>query len=113
MSTFGGNTPSPATEPVEAPVRTLAVLTARAGREDDVLDLLKRMVPPSRAEPGNLRYDLWRDAGQSGRFVLDEAYRDAGALASHRASRHFQAYRERIGELADRVLVVLAAEDVR
>ncbi len=49
------------------------------------------MLAPSRAEAGNLRYDLWRDQADPNRFVLDELYEDSEAIAAHRASaRHFQ-----------------------
>jgi len=94
-------------------VRLVAVLVAKSGREDDLEALLRGMAASSRAEPGNLRYDLWRDADQPGRFVLDELYKDADALAVHRASPHFQAYVARVGDLASsRMPMVLRPEDV-
>jgi len=94
-------------------VRLVAVLVAKEGREADLETLLRGMTGPSRAEAGNLRYDLWRDADQPGRFVLDELYRDAEALAFHRATAHFQAYVARVGEVAaSRIPMVLRAEDV-
>jgi quinol monooxygenase YgiN len=66
------------------------------------------MLAPSRAEPGNLRYDLWRDPAEPGRFVLDELYRDADAIAAHKATPHFQSYLSRINDLAERTAWVLA-----
>jgi len=94
-------------------VRLVAVLVAKSGREDDLEALLRGMAASSRAEPGNLRYDLWRDADQPGRFVLDELYKDADALAFHRASAYFQAYVARVGDLAaSRTPMVLRPEDV-
>ena len=94
-------------------VRLAAVLVAKSGREDDLEALLRGMAASSRAEPGNLRYDLWRDADQPGRFVLDELYKDADALAFHRASAHFQAYVARVGDLAaSRMPMVLRPENV-
>jgi quinol monooxygenase YgiN len=44
--------------------------------------------------------------------VLDELYTDTGAVASHRATPHFQNYLARIGDLAERTAVVLQAVDV-
>jgi autoinducer 2-degrading protein len=44
----------------------------------------------SRAEPGNLRYDLMRDDDDPTHFLLYEVYRDAEALEAHRATPHFQ-----------------------
>ena len=44
-----------------ANVKIVAVLTARADTVDRLRALLDAMLEPSRAEPGNLRYDLWQD----------------------------------------------------
>ena len=93
-------------------VKTVAVLTAKNGHEGDLHALLRGMVSPSRAESGNLRYDLWLDAEMPGRFVIEEMYRDAEAVAAHRATPHYLAYRARISDLADRTVVVLRADNV-
>jgi quinol monooxygenase YgiN len=82
-------------------VKTVAVLTAHPGKSSDLRALLVALTVPSRLEPGNLRYDLWIDQREAGRFVLDELYFDA-ALAAHRASPHFQDYLSRINDLAER-----------
>lgn len=89
------------------PVKVVAVLTARPGTADRLRALLNGMLAPSRAEPGNLRYDLWQDASEPGRFFLDELYVDADAIAAHRATPHFQAYLAVIDELAERTAFVL------
>ena len=83
-------------------VKTVAVLTARPGKADALRDLLGHLVEASRAEPGNLRYDLWADPAQPGRFVLDELYVDRAALEAHRATVHFRNYLTRIPELGER-----------
>jgi len=97
---------------LSATVKLVAVLVAKDGREAELETLLRGMVAASRAEPGNLRYDLWRDTDLPHRFVLDETYQDAKALAAHRASDHFQAYLQRIGVLAERTPMVLRPVDV-
>ncbi len=84
------------------PVKIVAVLTALPGRETELRALLDTMLAPSRAEPGNYRYDLWTDPATPGRFVLDELYADADAVAAHRATPHFQTYLSRIEGLAER-----------
>src|ERR1700754_1196541 len=98
---------------MSASVKIVAVLVAKEGREAELEALLKSMASDSRAEAGNLRYDLWRDTDQPNRFVLDELYKDSDAVAHHRASPHFQAYVARIGDLAERMPMVLRAEDVK
>ncbi len=84
------------------PLKIVAILTARPGKADALRDLLDSMLVPSRAEPGNLRYDLWVDQTEPGRFVLDELYKNAEAVAAHRASPHFQTYLATINDLAER-----------
>jgi quinol monooxygenase YgiN len=92
---------------ITSPIKIVAVLTARPGKADELRDLLDGMIAPSRAEPGNLRYDLWADPVQPGRFVLDELYENADAVAAHRASPHFQSYLAAINDLAARSAFLL------
>lgn len=89
------------------PVKVVAVLTARPGAAERLRVLLDGMLAPSRAEPGNLRYDLWQDQSEPGRFFLDELYTDVDAVAAHRATPHFQAYLAAINDLAERSAFVL------
>ncbi len=93
-------------------VKIVAILTARPGKAEALEALLKSMLAPSRAEPGTLRYDLWADPAESGRFVLDELYRSQSAVAAHRAGAHFQTYLAAISDLAERTAFVLSARDV-
>lgn len=93
-------------------VKIIAILTARPGRADALRTLLDDMVAATRAEPGNLRYDLWADPTAPGRFVLDELYDDRAAVEAHRATPHFQHYLAVIGELADRTAWTLEPIDV-
>mgnify|MGYP001605710266 CR=1 FL=1 len=90
-----------------AGVKIVAVLAAREGRAAELEALLADLAVASRAEPGNLRWDVWRDQADGTRFVLDELYVDAAAVALHRASPHFAAYLARIGDLAERTAWVL------
>ncbi|KER71421.1 antibiotic biosynthesis monooxygenase [Burkholderia cepacia] len=75
---------------------------------------LHRMVAATRAEPGNLRYDLFRQTDGQLAFHLFEIYRDEAAVAAHRASEHYTAYRAQAADwLAESPVVkVLAAVDV-
>lgn len=88
-------------------VKIVAILTARAGKTDELRALLDGMAAPSRAEPGNLRYDIWRDRDDPGRFVLDELYVDGAAVTAHRATPHFKRYVAVIEDLAERTAIVL------
>lgn len=92
-----------------APSKITAVLTARPGKAAELQALLVGMAPHCRAEPGNLRWDVWSDQAQAERYVIDELYVDAAAVEAHRATPHYQNYLAKIPELADRTAWVLEA----
>lgn len=93
-------------------VKIVAILTARPGKADALRTLLSGMVAPSRAEPGNLRWDVWRDQADATRFVLDELYVYNAAVAAHRLTPHFQDYFARIDDLAERTALVVDPVEV-
>jgi quinol monooxygenase YgiN len=97
----------PRSRPMTDTVKIVAILVARPGQADALGALLDTMIGPSRAEAGNLRYDLWCDRADPTRFVLDELYADDAAVAAHRATPHFQTYLSRIADLAERTALVL------
>ena len=88
-------------------VKSIAVLVAKAGKIDDLKVLLQGVVAPSRAEPGNLKYEVWQDRTEPSRFILDEVYEDEDAVEAHRAAAHYQDYRARASALADRTVFLL------
>lgn len=92
---------------MSTPVKIVAILVARPGKTEPLTALLGGMTEPSRTEPGNLRYDLWQDQADPGRFLLDELYRDGAAVLAHRATPHFQNYLTKINDLAERTALVL------
>jgi len=93
-------------------VKITASLTARPGMAEALHALLLDMAPKCRAEPGNLRWDVWRDASMPDRYVLDELYRDGDAAVAHRETPHYQAYLGKIPELAERSAQTLEAVEV-
>jgi quinol monooxygenase YgiN len=88
-------------------VKITAILAARPGKADELKSLLFGMVTPCRAEPGSLRWDIWQDQTDPGRFVLDELYTDNSAVVAHRETPHFIDYFAKINDLAERIAVVL------
>lgn len=94
------------------PVKISAILTVRPGKAGELEAMLATLAGHSRAEPGNLRWDIWHEPSDPPRFLLDELYRDQAAADAHRRSPHFQAYAERIGDLADRLAITAHPVDV-
>lgn len=79
------------------PIALFASLTAQPEHRAALEQALRQMVEASRREPGNLRYDLFVRGDDAATFDLFELYADAAAVAAHRASAHYQAFREQIG----------------
>lgn len=86
----------------------------KPGEEDKVEQLLRGMVAPTRAEPGNVLYDLYRTNTGADSFHFFEIYQDQAALEAHRTTDHYKAYRAAIpNHLAEPIGVkVLAGLDV-
>lgn len=93
----------------------IATITPKPEYADDVEKQLRHMVEVTRKEPGNHRYDLFREAAPSGPVLhLYEIYEDRAAFDTHIASDHFQTFRSTVGDwLAEPPQVrVLQALDV-
>jgi quinol monooxygenase YgiN len=70
----------------------IAQYRVRDGEADRVAEALRHMVEPTRAEPGNLDYQAFRDPEDSSLFVLFERYVDSDAFDAHRETPHFATY---------------------
>jgi quinol monooxygenase YgiN len=72
----------------------LAVLYARSGEEDKLRADLTAVVEPSRAEEGNLRYELFVSQDDPRRFVFLEHWASPAAREKHHTTSahilHFQ-----------------------
>ncbi|MWV11398.1 antibiotic biosynthesis monooxygenase [Pseudomonas sp. R-28-1W-6] len=80
------------------PIALFASLTAHPAHRAALEQALRQMVEASRREPGNLRYDLFVRDDDAATFDLFELYADEAAVAAHRASAHYQAFRDLIGD---------------
>lgn len=76
----------------------MATVIPKAEHVQDVEAALRGLVAAARTEPGNRRYDLFRDASGQPVFHFFEIYDDEAALEAHRASAHYKAYRAKAGD---------------
>ena len=72
-------------------VKIVAFITVKPGSEEDFIAAARTCVAASRAEPGVLQYELWRETEGAQRFVFNELYVDDAAVQQHMASDHFKA----------------------
>ncbi len=65
---------------------------AKAGEEERVEEILRKMQGLSRQEPGTLTYSAHRSLEDPRDFLLYEAYRDEAAFEAHQATDYFKRY---------------------
>jgi quinol monooxygenase YgiN len=81
-----------------AEVRVIARSVARMGKENQLRELLRGMLAPTRAESGCKLYELY-ESDSKGRFYFYETWESQAALDRHAASPHFKHLEQAIGEL--------------
>ncbi|MFF7065186.1 antibiotic biosynthesis monooxygenase [Pseudomonas sp. NPDC008258] len=74
-------------------VAIFATITPKSEHRNAVERALRVMVEQTRAESGNLRYDLFVHDVDELTFDLFELYVDQAAVEAHRQSPHYQTYR--------------------
>lgn len=53
-------------------------------------------------EPGNLRFDILQDAQNPSKFILYEAYVSEQAVAAHKETAHYSAWRDTVAPWMER-----------
>ena len=98
-------------------VHVIAVITAKPGKRDAILEAFRANVPNVRAEQGCIEYGAAVDADPAlpvqtkygpDTFVVIEKWQSLDALKAHAAAPHMAAYAAKTRELiASRVIHVL------
>ena len=99
-------------------VHVLAIITAKPGRRDEILEAFRANVPAVRAEDGCIDYGAAIDAEGVGSlqtpfgddtFVVVEKWESLAALKAHAAAPHMAAYGAKTKDMiASRVIHVLS-----
>jgi quinol monooxygenase YgiN len=71
-------------------LQVIAHYVAKPGNGDALVKPLTELAAATRAEPSNLYYEFFRSPLDPDHFVTLEQYSDAGGLAAHRETEHFQ-----------------------
>ena len=83
----------------------VAILEAQPGKEKELEDALKAVVPNTQAEEGTLAYILHRSQGNPGKFLFYEKYTGEEAFLTHGAAPY-------LAELFVKVTPLLAGDPV-
>ena len=99
-------------------IHVVAILTAKPGQRETILEHFRANIPAVRAEDGCIEYGPAVDAEGLGSFqtkfgpdtfVVIEKWRDAAALKAHAAAPHMAAYAAKVKDMiASRVIHVLS-----
>ena len=100
-------------------LHVIAIVTAKPGKREAILEAIKANLPAVRSEKGCIEYGPAVDADGIGPFqtkvgpdtiFVIEKWSDAAALRAHAAAPHMAAYAARVKELiASRAIHVLDA----
>ncbi|WP_226673890.1 putative quinol monooxygenase [Rossellomorea aquimaris] len=61
-------------------------------QEQAFLEEIRPLVAASRAEAGNISYDLMKDTEREHVYTMVEVWKDSSAVESHNASEHFTSF---------------------
>ena len=99
-------------------IHVIAIITAKPGQRDTVLQAFKANAPAVKAERGCIEYQATIDAQEAGpaqapfggdTFVVVEKWADMAALQAHAASPHMAAYGKSTREfIASRTIHILS-----
>jgi len=84
--------------PAASPEDVLTAVTFIQGREGKAADVKRELLSlsaPTRAEQGNIQYDLYQSVDRSDRFMRLEVWQDDAALERHKATPHLKTSFER------------------
>jgi quinol monooxygenase YgiN len=83
------------------PLTIIARVRAKPGQEARLLQELKRLLAPTRAEAGCLNYDLHQSQSDRGLFVLYENWTSQAALDAHFETPYLKAMFRLVPELVE------------
>lgn len=83
----------------DKPVVIVAKFMAQPGKADELKKVLSACVPGSRAEEGNVHYDLYRSVEDGNVFLFHESWKSQQAIDSHGEQPHFKTLLERSAHL--------------
>jgi quinol monooxygenase YgiN len=70
-------------------IRLIASMTVVPGKENELREVLRSLIGPTRNETGCRRYQMY-ESEQKGRYFADEIWQSREALDAHLQSAHFK-----------------------
>jgi (4S)-4-hydroxy-5-phosphonooxypentane-2,3-dione isomerase len=79
-----------------SPIAFMIHITMKPERADEFLKVAEEDARQSALEPGNLRFEIYRQEEDPLKLVVLEMYRDQAALEAHRATSYVAAWRQAV-----------------
>jgi len=79
-------------------LKVTARITAVKGKENDLKNVLVKLIEPTRQEQGCISYELLHNNSDATDFIFIEKWKSEADLEAHMQSNHFQ---EAAGKLTD------------
>jgi len=73
-------------------------IVTKTGKEDQLREAFKELIPVAQGEPGFIQYDLHESNDKPGQFLFYEIWRDQAALSAHENTDFAKAFRARTGD---------------
>ena len=83
------------------PLTVIAKLKAKSGYEEQLYELLRGLVEPTRAEEGCINYDMHRSVEEPGTFMFYENWESRPLWERHMGSPHVQKLSNKQEELCE------------
>jgi autoinducer 2-degrading protein len=81
-----------------SPIAFMIHITMKPERADEFLRIAEVDARESAKEPGNLRFEVYRQEEDPLKLVVFEMYRDQAALEAHRATDYVAAWRQAVND---------------
>jgi len=92
------------------PIAVVATMKAKAGKEEELRKELLALIPPTRKEPGCIRYDLHQELEHPEVFVFYEHWESAAHLEDHLTRPHLEAFKAKMNALLSEMLDIRVLE---
>lgn len=89
-----------------------AILEAKKGKEEELENLLRAMIPLVQEEEGAVVYTLHRSRNSVGKYMFYEKYKDQAAVDYHFSTHYFKDLIDKFSDLLEAEPIVDVFEEI-
>ena len=92
-------------------IQLVVSMVAKPGKEEELREVLRRLLEPTRKEPGCRRYEMYASE-QKGKFFALEIWDSRQALDEHMQTPHFKAAEPRFSEFVQGTIDINILDEI-